>query len=298
MKFGKIEDPKHIDFTMPADLPANKILLQKNKRNGEANVYVGCPSWNRADLKNFYPKGTRDELTYYASRFNCIEMNATFYSNFTPHIIEGWHNRTPDEFRFFPKVHQSVSHFKRLHDAKSVTNLYLDGIAHLQEKLGMLFLQLPDNFSPANFETLKNYLKEWPSGFPLAIELRHSGWFDGSWNTEPLYEVLEKYNITQLITDTPGRRDVLHMRLSTSSVFVRFNSINTDADYARLDNWIKRLKLWIENGLENIYFFVHQDLEKPMPLLSGYFIKKLNEELGTNLKIPIVQSTNSQMELF
>ena len=29
-------------------------------------------------LKDFYPKGTKDELTYYATQFNSIEMNATF----------------------------------------------------------------------------------------------------------------------------------------------------------------------------------------------------------------------------
>lgn len=296
MKFGKVENPDDINFTLPHDHPDTIRVFEKE---GKPNVYIGCAKWNKADLKSFYPKGTKDELAYYATQFNSIELNATFYNNFPIETIEGWYNKTPSEFRFFPKLHQGISHWKRLKEAKETTDVYLDGIAHLQEKLGMLFLQMPDNFGPKNWEVLKAYLEEWPSGFPLALELRHTGWYDGSWNSNDLYSLLESKNISHVITDSAGRRDLLHMRLTTPTAFVRYNGANVDSDYTRLDDWFERLKRWIDQGIENIYFFVHQNHEEASPLLSAYLIKKLNEELGMSLKIPVnPKDTGTQTDLF
>ncbi|MEO6283942.1 MAG: DUF72 domain-containing protein [Dyadobacter sp.] len=298
MKFGKVDDPDSIDFTLPPDPPANKKLLEDARQSGKPNIYIGCAKWNKADLKSFYPKGTKDELAYYATQFNSIELNATFYNNFPVETIEGWYTKTPAEFRFFPKLHQGISHWKRLKDAKEPTDIYLDGISNLQEKLGMLFLQLPDNFGPKNWEALKAYLEEWPSGFPLALELRHTGWYDGSWNSDDLYNVLEKKNITHIVTDSAGRRDLLHMRLTTPTAFIRYNGANVDSDYTRLDDWFERLKLWVSEGIQNIYFFVHQNHEEASPLLSAYLIKKFNDELGTDLKIPADPKKDTQGKIF
>lgn len=285
MKFGKIDHPEQVNFVLPPDHPGTGNVLKKGKA-GKPAIYIGCAKWNKSDLKSFYPKGTKDELAYYATQFNSIELNATFYNNFAVDTIEGWHTKTPEGFRFFPKLHQGISHWKRLKDAKSATDVYLDGIAHLQEKLGMLFLQLPDNFGPKNWEALKAYLEEWPSGFPLALELRHTGWYDGSWDTGELYSVLEKQNIAHIITDTAGRRDLLHMRLTSPTAFIRYNGANVDSDYSRLDEWIERLEGWINAGCENIYFFIHQNHEEASPLLSAHMIEKLNSRIGTELQVP------------
>ena len=77
MKFGQVEDPSLIDFTIPQDHINTSLVLERNKE-GLKDIFVGCAKWNKTDLKGFYPKGTKDELTYYATQFNSIEMNATF----------------------------------------------------------------------------------------------------------------------------------------------------------------------------------------------------------------------------
>ena len=38
--------------------------------------------------------------------------------------------------------------------------------------------------------------------------------------------------------------------------------------------------------MRKLYFFVHQNVEEESPLLSAYFIERLNKKLGTNLTIP------------
>ena len=61
---------------------------------------------------------------------------------------------------------------------------------------------------------------------------------------------------------------------------------NHKSDYPRLDDWINRLSAWKAMGLENIHFFVHQNLELESPLLSAYFIEQLNAKMGFDLHIP------------
>jgi len=74
MKFGRVDNPEIIDFTLPKDHPDTHVLLATSDNSNPLQVFVGCAKWNRADLKGFYPRGTKDELTYYASQFNSIEL--------------------------------------------------------------------------------------------------------------------------------------------------------------------------------------------------------------------------------
>ena len=79
---------------------------------------------------------------------------------------------------------------------------------------------------------------------------------------------------------------------SNKTAFVRYVGANHQSDYGRLDDWVERLKTWKEQGIEEIDFFVHQNVEKASPLLSAHFIKNLNKELGTNLTIPKMGKDN------
>ena len=104
MQFGKVNDPSKIDFSLPADANETSEILKKNKSNQKFEAFVGCAKWNKADLKGFYPKGTKDELTYYATQFNSIELNATFYKSPDRAQVITWKDKTPADFKFFPKI--------------------------------------------------------------------------------------------------------------------------------------------------------------------------------------------------
>jgi len=296
MNFGKVDNPENIDFTLPEDHISTLEVLGKQQA-ANCNVYVGCAKWSKQDLKGFYPRGTKDELTYYATQFNSIELNATFYRTFPIATVEKWHQKTPTDFKFFPKINQSISQFNRLQNCEAELNGYLDSISHLQEKLGTIFLQMHPNFSPKKLDALVNFIQEWPKGFPLAVELRHTDWYNDNTVTNELYQLFEENNISNIAVDTAGRRDLLHMKLTTKDAFIRYNGANHESDYTRLDDWFDRIKIWIENGLENLYFFVHQNLETESPLLSKYFIEKFNNELGYDLMVPSFPNDPKENEL-
>ncbi len=289
MNFGKVDDPGEIDFTLPKDHPGTREILSRSKKEIKPPIlYVGCAKWNRADLKGFYPRGTKDELQYYATQFNSIELNATFYRIFPAETFAGWYEKTPADFRFFPKIFQGVSHWKRLNDFEAYLNEYILNASNLKEKLQMPFLQLHGNFSPKNMDRLIPFFEAIPKDIDLAVEFRHTDWFNDETVASELYAILEQYNVTNIIVDTAGRRDLLHMRMTSDTAFIRYNGANHETDYTRLDDWIDRLEEWLAQGLQNIYFFVHQNIEKASPLLSAHFIKKANDRLGTQLKVPVL----------
>ncbi len=296
MKFGKVDCPELIDFTLPTTHQKTITLLNSFDKRMKPNIYVGCAKWNKADLKGFYPKGTKDELAYYSTQFNSIELNATFYRQFPGEQFEKWKLKTPKEFKFFPKLTQDISHFKRLEDVQEAVNIYLDSALHLQEKLGTIFLQLHSNFGPENFNVLQNFIVSWPKGVSLAVEVRNPEWFNDKVVFEELTKLLEENNIANVLVDTAGRRDMMHMRLTNNEAFIRYVGSNHSSDYDRLDDWVIRLKEWVILGLKDIHFFIHQNIEVESPLLATYFIEKINSELGVNLKIPN-EKNNQQMSL-
>ncbi|MBL4586610.1 MAG: DUF72 domain-containing protein, partial [Flavobacteriales bacterium] len=280
MKFGKVEDAGLLDLSLPKDHADTQRVLLSSEKKEKPRIFVGCAKWNKKDLKNFYPKGTKDELAYYSSQFNCIELNATFYRVFPKAQFEKWKEKTPEDFRFFPKLVQNISHWGRLKDTNRVVDEVVHAFGGLEEKLGHAFLQMHTNFSPKDFDRVVKFVEYWPSSIPLTVEFRHTDWYNDAAVAQELYQLLETNNIGNTITDTAGRRDLLHMRLTTPNCFVRYTGANHPSDKTRLDDWIERLKRWTEEGIEEIDFFIHQNIEVESPLLAAYFIKKLNATLG------------------
>jgi len=286
MKFGSVDNPALVDFTLPADHPGTERVLISKGGAGLSEIYVGCAKWNKGDLKKFYPKGVKDELAYYAQQFNSVELNATFYNNYGPEQIEKWNEKVPDGFKFFPKVSRYISHIKRLNAVGVYVNDFCQNISTFGPHLGMAFLQVHDNFSPKNKDRISEFMDVWSWDIPLAVELRNTDWFNDEEASEWVYDLFEKYEVSNIVTDTAGRRDLLHMRLTSPVAFVRYVGANHESDYQRLDDWIARIKIWKAQGLEKLYFFVHQNLEKASPFLSAYFLEQFNKEFGTDLPLP------------
>lgn len=286
MNFGKVEDPGQVDFSLPPTHKRSLSILKRYKQNSFKNIRIGCAKWNRGDLKNFYPKGAGDELKYYSSQFNSVELNASFYRMFPEEQFKTWYKKSDKNFQFFPKVPRIISHNRRLKDSERLVDDFITRTHPLKKKFGMAFLQMPNNFHPKHIDRLDPFFDHWPKQVPLAAEFRHTDWYNDDTIAKQLYKVLEKYKITNIITDTAGRRDLLHMRLTTNTAFIRYVGANHPSDYSRLDEWLERIEEWHIAGLKNLYFFMHQNVEKESPQLAAYFIEKFNDRFKTNLQIP------------
>jgi uncharacterized protein YecE (DUF72 family) len=288
MEFGKVDHPENIDFTFPKDHPDTKEILNAQKIDQPFEVYVGCAKWNKKDLKGFYPRGTKDELIYYSSQFNSIELNATFYKAPSINQVQTWRDKVPDGFKFYPKIPQEISHFKRMFNISDSLTAFCDAISNFENTLGIPFLQLHDNFKPKDFGRLQDFIKEFPKGMPLAIEVRNKEWFLDGIECDQFFDLLLENEKIAILVDTAGRRDLLHMRLTSPHAFIRYVGANHPSDYTRLDDWVERIKQWRKEGLRSLHFFVHQNIEKESPLLSAHFIQKMNKEFDLKLKVPVM----------
>ena len=104
MKFGSVESLIGIDLSLPAD-NNDTIKVLGDTATKRMEVAVGCAKWNKTDLKNFYPKGTKDELAYYSTQFNSIELNATFYQSYGREQFIKWKEKRLKDSNFFRKYH-------------------------------------------------------------------------------------------------------------------------------------------------------------------------------------------------
>jgi|SRR6202521_2563748 uncharacterized protein YecE (DUF72 family) len=129
----------------------------------------------------FYPKGMqpRDYLSYYATQFNTLEIDATFYRIPAVSTVKGWHAKTPADFLFALKTPQDITHERVMIDTDSLMNEFLRATEPLGEKLGVILLQFPyfnkkAFAAPAEFlARLKTFLEKLPAALRPAAQARH-----------------------------------------------------------------------------------------------------------------------------
>lgn len=303
MKFGKLTDLTNVNFAFPADAKGTTFMFEKHPSTSSPAIYVGCPIWsNKSWVGTLYPRRTTasEYLTHYARQFNTIELNSTHYSIPNADTIKKWKNQSTVDFRFCPKLPQEISHkLLPVGKAQDFNQVFVKAMEGLDEKLGISFMQLSPYFTPRDMGYLEQYLQEFPSHIPLSIEFRHADWFQQD-NIEKVAQLLENYQTATVITDVAGRRDVLHMRLTTPDLVLRFVGNNLHpTDYQRADDWVARIQHWITLGLRSAYIFIHQpDENEATPELALYFVRQLNEKCGLNIREPQIYRPPVQGSLF
>ncbi len=299
MDFGKVANLDDLDLSLPGDhADTIQLLATPHVPEGvnptgtkDQRLFLGCAKWGRSDwIGQLYPRGTKSAcfLSVYAGNFNSVELNATYHQMPQAERMAGWAAQTGRDFLFCPKIFQGVSHWQRLKGAERLTTDFLRGVDGFGPHLGTLFLQLPPTFSPAGFDTLSTYLEAFPRDrYPLTVEFRHPAWFADVGVYDETFAMLREFGVGAVITDTPGRRDVLHQRLTVPEAFIRFVGGNLHpSDYSRLDDWANRIKVWLDNGIRRIYFFMHHPDELNSPVLVTHFAKLINEVCGLSLTVP------------
>lgn len=303
MKFGKLYDLKGVDFSLPPDPPQTERVLSRYKDSSyEPKVYLGATGWgNKEWLGKWYPSKTKQNefLRHYARQFGTIEFNTTHYRIPNAETVARWHELSTSEFKFCPKLPQQISHYQRLKGAYESTTAFLTSINGLQEKLGAVFMQMPENYGPNQTENLLSYCQDWPQDLPIGVELRHPEFFDRSTNETTLFEGLEAARQGTVITDVSGRRDVLHMRLTNPILILRFvgNGLHP-TDYTRADAWARRLKSWMDQGLRDAYLFIHQPDMEQVPDYSIYWAEAIERECGVKVVRPVLVDEARQGTLF
>src|SRR5580692_10240687 len=109
-----------------------------------ADLRIGTSAFTAAGWPGtFYPEGLpeREYLTYYATKFDTVEVDSTFYRSPSPSTVKGWNAKTPPGFVFAAKVPHAITHEKALVDCDAEFGQFIEVMDNLGEKLGPLLFQ-------------------------------------------------------------------------------------------------------------------------------------------------------------
>ena len=219
-------------------------------------IRVGCSGWNYASWRqSFYPKGLAPShwLEHYATVFDTVEVNTTFYRLARREAVERWVGQTPDGFCFAVKSSRYLTHMKRLTDLdRGVERLY-EPLSPLiaSGKLGPMLWQLPPNFH-RNDERLALALDRLPAG-RHAFEFRHPSWF-----CDEVYELLRWHGVALVIGDRPEIAGFQAHEITADFTFVRFHyghrGRRGNYSESELEEWARRFEEWREDREVLVYF--------------------------------------------
>jgi len=151
------------------------------------NLRLGTSGWSYDNwVGNFYPDGTdkSDMLDYYATRFNSVEINATFYRLPFENMIKGWQNKAPGDFSYSAKGARRITHYNKLEDIDEYLDRFLERILKLNPTLETILWQFPPSFEK-NTDLLKEFIGKLPENQRFAFEFRDTSWLD-----EEIYRLL------------------------------------------------------------------------------------------------------------
>jgi len=258
------------------------------------------PAW-RGTLFTRRPK-PNDALRQYASVFNSVEGNNTFYGLPSPETIQMWRQTAPDEFRFCFKIPRTISHESDLSQTQTLdlTHRFLEQLEPLYDRTARVLLQLPPSFDGSRFTELTKYVQRLPKDWKYAVEPRHIHFFEQPYETE-LLALLRERDVSRCLFDTStlhnARSDDPHLieAQRKKPMLPRRTSVTNDAPMIRfigLDDlpatipafrWLADIVAnWIQQG-RRPFVFIHTPNDALAPQFARAF-HELLRELRPNLQ--------------
>jgi len=225
------------------------------------NLHLGTIGWSYSFWKGpFYPNKTvsKDFLAYYATRFDTVEVDSTFYRIPNVQAVTNWKNQTPKSFTFSLKFPGVITHVKMLKNCQRETSLFLDRTKILGEKLGPLLLQFPPNFGVDHLPELADFLQKLPKSNRYVVEVRDQAWL----NTD-FYSLLRANNSALAWVDSPSMpqtgevtSDFLYMRWEGDRKKVKgtLGKIEVDTKDS-LHLWANKIKAYLNKQTDVFGYF-------------------------------------------
>lgn len=280
--------------------------------------FLGCPSWSEPAWRGaLYPDSSRsaDFLPLYASLFNAVEGNTTFYARPSPQTVARWAELMPADFRFCAKLPRDISHTVDLREHLSAAEDFVRLLAPLGERCAPLWLQLPASFGPERLGELQYFVAELRRG--IAVEVRHPAFFAKGEEERALNRLLRDLQVERICLDSralfscqSGDPAVLHAQAKkprlpprptafTQHPQLRFiGHPDLAANDVFMAPWLDKVAGWIEQGLQP-HVFLHTPDNLRAPQLALRFHQQLGERLPglPALALPDLQAQELQLGL-
>jgi uncharacterized protein YecE (DUF72 family) len=240
---------------------------------------VGCSGWNYKTWRGqFYPSGLPASrwLEHYATAFDTVEVNTTFYRLIGRDVVARWVEQTPERFLFAVKASRYLTHVRRLREIGDGVARFYERLEPVEQagRLGPVLWQLPETFHRDD-ERLALALTELPPG-RHAIELRHPSWF-----VPDVYALLREHRVALVIGDHP-ERPFQSFETTTPWRYLRmhYGSRGRRGNYSarELETWARRIHRWRSEGCVYVYF--NNDWEAFAPRNARELLHRLRRLAG------------------
>jgi uncharacterized protein YecE (DUF72 family) len=223
------------------------------------SVRIGTSGWSYDHWQGvLYPEGlpSARRRDVYASRFDTVELNASFYRWPREAAFASWNRALPPGFALSVKAPRGLTHAKRLYDPE----VWIDRIARSWHELGdkraVLLVQLPPTMQRDD-DRLDWFLARVPPWIRVSVELRHE-----SWHTEDVWRLLERHGAAYCVMSGAGLACIL--RATAPFVYVRLHGPDHGSLYAGsysgadLSWWADRIREWEGQG-RDVYAYFNND---------------------------------------
>ena len=231
-------------------------------------VRVGTSGYSYKEWKGtFYPDDlpAAKMLSFYATHFDSVEINNTFYRMPDVKTVEKWGTEVPDSFVFVLKAPQRITHQKRLGDVSDDLHFFYEAASVLGSKLGPVLYQLPP-FAKKDAQKLQEFTRRLPKDRRAAFEFRHASWFD-----DEIYSILRDCDAALCAADTDEVEDPDSVLVPTASWgYLRLR--RTEYADGEIAKWAERVRA--QKWSDGFVFFKHED-EGKGPKFAREFLKVL-----------------------
>ncbi len=221
-------------------------------------LHIGTSGWSYKEWKGFfYPPTikTTDWLSYYATIFDCTEINMSFYHLPKQQTVDKWANAVPEGFKFCPKMSRYVTHIKRLKNIEDSLDKFFNVFNPIANRLGPVLIQLPPSLK-YDRDIVATFIQSLLIKYPMhryALEARHESWIN-----DDAFQLLRDNNIAWVISQSGVGFPYAEV-VTANHIYLRFHGPEKlfDSSYSEemLQYYAYRISGWLREGFDVWAFF-------------------------------------------
>ena len=227
-------------------------------------IRIGTSGWNYKHWREvFYPAdlSQKEWFSHYATKFDTVEVNNTFYQLPEESTFAGWHEQAPAGFVYTLKGNRYITHLKHLKASEETVHRFLARARKLEENLGPILWQLPPRWYK-NLERLERFLNLLPKDLIHVFEFRDEDWF-----SDDVMDLLDREQASFCTHDMVGL-DVPHA-VTGRAAYVRFHG-TADEKYrgSYEDDAIQEWARWLADHYragKSVYAYFNNDVAGHAP---------------------------------
>jgi uncharacterized protein YecE (DUF72 family) len=200
----------------------------------------------------------KSRLHYYASLFNTLEVNSSFYKLPMPATFEKWSNDVPKNFRFSLKLWKEITHVKDLKIDLKKIDQFFSAANFIGDKKGCLLIQFPGKINLGYYRQIEkilhriqrvNHLQPWK----VVVEFRNADWY-----VSETMELLDEYNSSFVLHDIKKGKNQ-DVNKNADVVYIRYHGPQGDYRGSYPDSFLLeqagKIKRWLISGLDVYAYF-------------------------------------------